>query len=278
MDFLHPPNYANLKRKRSAPSLGNTPPSSQLPPDAINPRSHPPNALKQLAVGGLSPADPLPSSTTPGFPHRPAPDAVATSHGDNHHSTATATGTHSLRAQERNIGVLVALVERCLSEGDVPRAKRAFALLLRADVDGRPVDLRHNQYWALGAEILMRDGEGARPRQGGVDEGHHLKQKEDEGEDETAADLAPVRWGSAANALRVRAYYEGLIKQFPYSRQWPRSVSALTFWPVMVGVDMYNVYIEERLAMQRIETEAWKKRKARRMRRSLWTTVRREQG
>ncbi|CAK7273717.1 hypothetical protein SEPCBS57363_005792 [Sporothrix epigloea] len=168
------------------------------------------------------------------------------------------------RAYDQKVGTLAAIVQRGLQEaehGTLPsvltatgqagqlagpiglaRAKRAFGLILRTEVKGRPVDLRRNFLWAMGAEILMREGE---------DEG-----TESSHSGSNTQKTHPRRWGSAANIPRVRAFYEDLIQQHPYNRLWPRSMSALTFWPAMAGTELYNIHAEVKRAMERLDDKA----------------------
>ncbi|CAK7220874.1 hypothetical protein SCUCBS95973_004305 [Sporothrix curviconia] len=173
------------------------------------------------------------------------------------------------RAYDQNIGVLAAIVQRGLQEaehGTLPsvqtamaearqaagpiglaRAKRAFGLLLRTEVKGKPIDLRRNYLWAMGAEILMREGEVESRAPGGGGSSEQPSRAR--------------RWGLAANLPRVRAFYEDLIQQHPYNRLWPRSVSALTFWPAMVGTELYNIHAEVKLAMEQLDDKAREKKK-----------------
>ncbi|CAK7202408.1 hypothetical protein SEUCBS139899_005131 [Sporothrix eucalyptigena] len=173
------------------------------------------------------------------------------------------------RAYDQSVGVLASIVQRGLQEaehGTLPsvqtatgeagqlagpiglvRAKRAFGLLLRTEVKGKPLDLRRNYLWAMGAEILMREGEDEDEKAGlGGKRGQRDRLR---------------RWGSAANLPRVRAFYEDLIQQHPYNRLWPRSVSALTFWPAMAGTELYNIHAEAKLAMERLNDKASRKQK-----------------
>ncbi|TPX06980.1 uncharacterized protein E0L32_011125 [Thyridium curvatum] len=147
----------------------------------------------------------------------------------------------ALRAHERHLGVLTAILHRSLDAGDLPRAKRAFALLARSEVYGKAVDLRQDHLWAVGAEILMREGEGEQQQQGQEQQGGRSR-----GE----------RWGSAANMPRVRAYYQDLILHHPYNRMFPRATSALDFWPALLGTELYNAWAEHGLALRRLEAEA----------------------
>ncbi|CAK7231475.1 hypothetical protein SBRCBS47491_007942 [Sporothrix bragantina] len=177
------------------------------------------------------------------------------------------------RAYDQNVGVLAAVVQRGLQEaehGTLPsvltatgesgqlagpiglaRAKRAFGLLLRTEVKGKPVDLRRNYLWAMGAELLMREGEGE--GEGSRESGNNVGK--------AAQANFPRRWGSAANIARVRAFYEDLIQQHPYNRLWPRSVSALTFWPAMAGTEFYNIHAEAKLAMEQLDNKAKERQK-----------------
>ncbi|KAI1312377.1 hypothetical protein F5Y03DRAFT_408433 [Xylaria venustula] len=167
--------------------------SSRLPSETINPLSHSPSTLRQLAAAGLTPEDELPSRIHKGFPHRPLPvrtlrgrrEALSPGRslydsdgggggggGGSETDTTTATaasqpsrkkgadddvgdGTRHDLARIRHLGTLAAVMHRCLRDGDMGRAKRAFGLLLRT----RDVDVRLDNLWAVGSEILMREGE-----------------------------------------------------------------------------------------------------------------------
>ncbi|KAI1110788.1 hypothetical protein F5Y14DRAFT_338299 [Nemania sp. NC0429] len=186
--------------------------ASRLPSEAINPLSHSPDTLRQLAVAGLSPEDELPSRAHPGFPHRPLPlplplprgtrggrvgrtrmrtrtrartrltgnddddndddDAESGEVGVEIDSTATTASSRRQKysARVRHLNTVTAIMHRCLRDGDVARAKRALGLVVRT----RHVDLRRDHLWAIGLEILMRDGEreeGEREGQGGEGSG-----------------------------------------------------------------------------------------------------------
>jgi hypothetical protein len=143
------------------------------------------------------------------------------------------------RERERNIGVLVGILRRCVAEGDMIRAKRAFGLLVRAKIDGRPVDLRSEGYWGLGAEILMREGE--KTTDGGGEGGDGGERRK--------------RWGSVQNMALVRRFFEDLIQLHPYNRLHPESISALDFYPALFSCEMYNVHVELEMALHRVEEQ-----------------------
>jgi hypothetical protein len=276
------PERPGHKRKRSRSLHRN------LPPEAINPHSHPPNLLKQFRAAGLPETELLPS--VPDFPHRPLPrnylqpadedvtdadadaddsdlDGVAsgqdrateggtTTEGQSDASDATRERRAAVkrlkgvargqRERERNIGVLVAILRRCVDEGDMVRARRAFGLLVRANVDGRRVDLRSEGFWGLGAEILMREGE--RPPDG-------TAEADDEVQGAREGSGRKRRWGSARNMVLVRRFFEDLIQLYPYNRTHPEAVSALDFYPVLFSCEMYNAHAELELALERAEEE-----------------------
>lgn len=182
-------------------------------------------------------------------------------------------------AQDAHLGMLTGVVLRALAEGDVPRARRAFGLLRRSEVRGKPVDLRRNGLWALGAEVLMREGEERRsrprPTRSGDDhrdddendDNHHhlgdqgsgVQHQQQEDDDEAGErrrrekEGAQRRWGSAANMPRLRAYLEELIRTYPYNRLHPGSTSDLDFYPVLFGSELYNSWSEHRRALDALE-------------------------
>lgn len=286
---------SSQKRKRSASVFSSTsrassPASSSrhhhLPRDAINPLSHSESTIKQLRVAGLTENDLLPSARVPDFPHRPLPLARSQQQqrsdddddDDDHQDRARddRRAQHMRDALDAHIGVLRGLLVRALQEDDLPRAKRAFGLLRRSEVRGREADLRRGGLWALGAEVLMREGEeprGVGDGGGGAGAGAAGREQDQGSRDAdgtqqeserermaTATRGALVRrWGTTANMPRVRAYLEGLIRTYPYNRLHPNSTSDLDFYPVLFGYDLYDAWVEHRLALERLErdAEAW---------------------
>lgn len=273
------------KRKRSL--------SHRLPDDTINPLSHSEGTIKQLRTAGLTADDLLPSDYIPDFPHR----AIRPSHqhhyaddgseddkeeGDDGSGSdeGRADGVRKARqrrqsrdAQDKQLGFLTNVILRALEEGDIPRAKRAFGMVRGSTVRGRPVDLRKNALWSLGAEIVMRDGEvrsrsvlpGEEP---GLNRGADEQQEEGAEQEDHAVVLdggaaarrnKKRRWGSAANMPRLRAYLESLVRQYPYNRLHPDSVSDLDFHPVLFSCELYDAWAEHRLALERLaeDSESW---------------------
>ncbi|KAI1802198.1 hypothetical protein F4811DRAFT_573192 [Daldinia bambusicola] len=221
--------------------------SSRLPSDSINPLSHTPDTLRQLAVAGLSPADEIPSKANPLFPHKPLrpegrsrrrrdagkdTDDREQSAAENAVKKDTTASKQQLSERLRHLSTLTTILHRCLAEGDIARAKRAFGLLVQA----KDVDIRQAGLWAIGSEILMRDGE------------QEHKRKQDQ-------EREFRRWGSAANLEKVKTYFETLVQQHPHDPHRPHLTSALDFWPALFGIEVYNVDAEMRAATSRLEQE-----------------------
>ena len=270
--------------------------SRHLPDDTINPLSHSEGTIKQLRTAGLTADDLLPSNYIPDFPHRPIRPSYQQQEADDSaddiddkdkdhsdsssddktgakHSARKARDRQRLRdAQDKQLGFLTNVILRALEEGDIPRAKRAFGLVRRSEVRGRPVDLRKRALWSLGAEILMRDGEvrsrsvlpGEPAGPGGWDGAAGRREGEDpavggDGAAPGTKGKTVRRWGSTANMPRLREYLESLVRQYPYNRLHPDSISDLDFHPVLFSCEFYDAWAEHRLALERLaeESESW---------------------
>ncbi|KAI1209874.1 uncharacterized protein F4807DRAFT_424719 [Annulohypoxylon truncatum] len=240
---------------------------SRLPSDSINPLSHPPDTLRQFAVAGLLPEEEVPSKLHPLFPHKPLPSiGKGRRQGARHDSViSTASGVESeddrgaakpqdkgtsvrqLTERLRHVSTMTAILHRCLSDGDIARAKRAFGLLIQSKF----VDIRLGGLWAVGSEILMRDGE-ADEQQSRQPPPPSSPQEQQQAVNEEEQDVTR-RWGSAANIDKVRTYFENLIQQHPHDQHRPHLTSALDFWPALFGAEIYNLDAEFRRARRRLE-------------------------
>ncbi|KAI0597029.1 hypothetical protein F4775DRAFT_272865 [Biscogniauxia sp. FL1348] len=219
--------------------------SSYLPSGSINPLSHTPDTLRQFAVAGLSPEDELPSRLYPSFPHRPLPPEYPSRSRRNPRRTSmpgTSTGESEVESGSRkeaaavqqhsarlkHLNTMTAIMHRCLHEGDIARAKRAFGLLVQT----KEIDVRLNNLWAIGSEILMRAPEAAR------------------GDDDSPL----PRWGSAANVSKVKEYLSSLIQQHPHDPHRPQLTSAVDFWPALFGIEVYDINAELQRALYHLDT------------------------
>lgn len=164
---------------------------------------------------------------------------------------------HRLRLQHLN--VLTAIVHRCLLEGDIPRATRAYSLLLRAEVGGHPVDLKATGYWGIGAELLVRSSEQAKSNK------FNFIYNQDSESDEEENNLGATHvqgdedkekeWGSKIGRENAKSYYETLIVQYPYKKQFHSYLSSLNFWPAMVACEIYGIQYEQRENLRKITSE-----------------------
>ena len=126
------------------------------------------------------------------------------------------SGNPGLR--HRHLASVTAVLQRSLLEGDYIRAGRAWGILLRAEDSGHTMDLRTNDRWGIGAEILLR-------------------QKREVGN----ADRAASRWLSRERLEKVKAYYERLVLQYPYRKVAPNATGPLDFYIAMFGLWIYSV-------------------------------------
>ncbi|KAG9227936.1 hypothetical protein BJ875DRAFT_21501 [Amylocarpus encephaloides] len=161
---------------------------------------------------------------------------------------------HRLRMQ--HFGVLTAILHRSLLERDIPRATRAYSLLLRTEPSGQSVDIKSTGYWAIGAELLIRSQErpsnihdvsGLRPRQDYEDDEYweYLARRWNK-------DTSEKEWGSALGFERAKSYYETLILQYPYKKMFHKFTNGLDFWPAMVACEIYGIQSEQRKSWKRV--------------------------
>ncbi|KAI0843223.1 hypothetical protein F5Y06DRAFT_257211 [Hypoxylon sp. FL0890] len=244
---------------------------SHLPAETINPLSHPPDVLRQFRVAGLEEVNELPSKIHPLFPHKPLPSDGKRRRARGNSRVAGASEAESeaesgvekrqdkdstpkqFSERLRHLSTITAIMHRCLGDGDIARAKRAFGLLVQT----KDVDIRQGGLWAVGSEILMRDGEAEEQQR----RRQQLKQEAGEEDGEAIPGDANTegesqelrRWGSAANIEKVKSYFENLIQQYPHDQHRPYLTSALDFWPALFGIEIYNLDAEFRRALHQLQ-------------------------
>ena len=153
------------------------------------------------------------------------------------------------RLRIHHFGVLTAVLHRCLLEGDIQRASRAWAMLLRGEFGGRGIDIRSSGYWGIGAELLIRSegrdfkGKGRAGERVKVNKSDSVNDDDGSGKD---IDNGARRWGSAAGLEKAKDYYDRLILQHPYMRQYHESVTAFDFWPAKLGCEIYGIQFEQK--------------------------------
>ncbi|KAF7543269.1 hypothetical protein G7Z17_g10877 [Cylindrodendrum hubeiense] len=260
MSLLDPPSFSQHRRpgKRKRPSDDASSSLSRpahLPHDSINPLSHSPGMVHQFATAGLTETDEDPSQLVPGFPHRslgsgvPGRNVETDSDADETDADedGKSPGGKKKKTTTRELGrgghyeVLLQSVHHFLDQGDIDKAARGYGLLLQLRPGGTPVDVRRHSLWAIGAEILMRQGE--QP----VGDGEPAVDDDDVGT--TPGGLR--RWGRAANMNKVKAYFDTLIQQHPYDYKHRRLVCAVDFWVAMLSCEIYNAHTEHIMALDR---------------------------
>ncbi|CAM1511123.1 Fc.00g086360.m01.CDS01 [Cosmosporella sp. VM-42] len=254
MSVLDPPPFSQRKRKRPLPAtdeINASQFSSQPPPNSINPLSHTPGTIHQFSVAGLSETDPNPSEQVPDFPHRsPGRSSSRNVEPDSDVDDSELHDKKAVRKKASEPGrgghfdVLLQSVHQFIDQGDIEKASRAYGLLLQLRPLGVLIDIRHHNLWAIGAEILMREGEEPDPNR---------ETKEGLEDPRTAR---PKRWGREENMNKVKAYFETLIQQHPYDYRHPRVVSALDFWLAMLSCEIYNAHTEHMMALNRLDDGA----------------------
>ncbi|POR36658.1 Uncharacterized protein TPAR_03154 [Tolypocladium paradoxum] len=265
------PHRKTGKRKR-APSTDAVGSSWSLAPSdgAINPFSRSPWERLQLSVAGLSDTDEDPTREIKDFPHRGfdrgTPGSAQESEPDD-----GGEGQQS-DVEERNserrvaavdcgghLDVLLRSIHQFLDQGDVAKAARAYGVILQLRPGSRPIDVRQHSLWAIGAEILMREGEeppSRRRRRQQQQHGEAAHAASDESSPGCTGIRTPARWGSPANINKVKAYFETLIQKHPYDHKFTRSVSALDFQLALLGCEIYNVHAEHMAALARADEDA----------------------
>lgn len=257
------------KRKREASfasDLSAPPPSAQ----AINPHSYPPAKLAQFAVAGLSDADEDPLNTVKDFPHRglshkPTEQALESDYdtgfedetdGDDQPTPKADKPKRPPDAHRKHLDILIKSIHQFLGQGDVVKAARAFGIALQLRPHHRPVDIRRHNLWALGAEVIMREGE-EKHKQNICSQQvpDNTQNRNDEAHAREGFDI-PRRWGSAANMGKLRAYFDTLVQQHPYDYKSPKTISALHFNISLYSCEIYNIYSEYTSGLSRPSASA----------------------
>jgi hypothetical protein len=52
---------------------------------------------------------------------------------------------------------------------------------------------------------------------------------------------------------KVRAYYDSLIREFPFDYRKPEMTNAVDFWLALINCEFYNTYTEQAMALERLD-------------------------
>ncbi|CAG8063971.1 unnamed protein product [Penicillium olsonii] len=141
----------------------------------------------------------------------------------------------------QHLGVMTAILHRCMLQGDYVRAGRAWGLILRENYRGSPMDVRNETRWGIGAEILLRRGQ--QPTSASLT-----------GSKSPNATNSTLSSFTTAGFAQAREYYERLILNHPYTKTSPQSISSLHFYPAMFGLWVYVTQEESNTAREGVAT------------------------
>jgi hypothetical protein len=270
---------SSRKRKRKHASSESSSSHDDLHNDDLvvqstNPLSLTPDEIIQYRLAGLSLNKPLPREKGHfDFPHRGLPADAETQKDFKHDdsgrrekgSVASESGVDDVHSENevqdegstrqprgyrlrlQHLSVLTAIVHKCLLEGDIKRATRAYSLLIRSEFAGKALDIKSTGYWGIGAELLIRSQE-----QGKFNKFHRVSDSGSESESEDLGtegtnedrDIPVLRnktWGSTQGLGLAKSYYETLIVQYPFKKQYHGYVSSLDFWPAMAACEICGI-------------------------------------
>lgn len=143
--------------------------------------------------------------------------------------------------RRRHLAALTTVLHKCMSEGDYLRAGRAWAIIIRFEINGHSLDIRNDDRWGTGAEILY----------------HRSEMLDDESrENETSASRLDEYENNESNEnisklkrlhckggfQEAQDYYERLALQYPYQKVLSNAVSALDFWPASYALWVWSLH------------------------------------
>lgn len=144
--------------------------------------------------------------------------------------------------RRRHLAALTSVLHRCISEGDYIRAGRAWAILIRFRIDGQSLDIRQEDRWGIGAEILYQrvaqlDNQ---TRENGIAKSRQGDENHDDGSSNSTSDTGYI--DNRGGFQEAQDYYERLALQHPYRKAFPDTVSALDFCPANYALWIWSLY------------------------------------
>ncbi|KAI9041008.1 uncharacterized protein KD926_007424 [Aspergillus affinis] len=252
---LRTAQYEPKKRKKGLNDLGDadidtegetTDAASETAPSGLS-LTLSPDEAHQYRIAGLPFDREIPGGN---FPHGPAKDEKLprqtkgeilkelSSLSSPIYPPQSAAHQGNLRLQ--HFGVLSSVLHRCLLQRDYIRAGRAWGLLLREEYNGTPLDVRVDERWGIGAEILLRRG-------------RQISDNACQGDNEAAQATEPSKLLFTRKGFEdAKQYYETLIVQHPFRKVAPDDISSLHFYAAMFGLWIYVTQEENQMAFQKI--------------------------
>ncbi|KAL4880448.1 extracellular mutant protein 11-domain-containing protein [Aspergillus karnatakaensis] len=213
-----------------------------------------PDEARQYRVAGLSFDEKIPGGH---FPHGPVKENNRTvnNRGSILKQLSTLSppiytpesAAHQGNLRLRHLAVLTSMLHRCLLEGDYLRAGRAWGIIIREQFSGHSIDVRAEDRWGIGAEILLRKDH--QKKFGKVAEGANIEFDQPHMRDNKLPKLLFTRKGFED----AKEYYETLIVQHPYQKTAPNATSALHFYIAMFGLWIYVAQEESTSARRALD-------------------------
>ncbi|KAK8244421.1 hypothetical protein HDK90DRAFT_156597 [Phyllosticta capitalensis] len=147
--------------------------------------------------------------------------------------------------KRHHLSVLTTVMHHCLLKGDYQRAGRAWGMLLRAEHAGTIMDIRNHGRWGIGAEVLLHGR--SKPTDSVV--------LQDGDDSDGPADQPGRNLFSEEGFQAAREYYERVIVQYPFLQTHPHKPNALTFYPAMFSLWIYQISQETSRAMEEMEKD-----------------------
>jgi hypothetical protein len=196
-------------------------------------------------VAGLSREHPLPRYP---FPH--APVKLSDAPQKSRHEELAALNPplyvpkpenedHATSLKRNHLGNVIAILHRCMLNGDWERASRAWGLLARTEINGLGIDVRHHGRWGIGAEILIRR-EQAKISEGPATSARRNSDIDTSLVQDDESNTSTPKFADEGFKL-AREYYERLVLQYPHTPHTQHTVNAKVFYPALFNIWVYEV-------------------------------------
>lgn len=130
------------------------------------------------------------------------------------------TMSHKLKIglRQQHLNSIIAVLHRSILDHDFERAERAWASLLRAEINGQSFDLRTGSRWGIGAEVLL--GSEDWDWKGGGQQSRRSPRSQLENHPSAKASI----------------YFERLVLQHPYRKAVPQAIGPTDYYLAMFSL------------------------------------------